>query len=129
MNGTPYVFTVVARNAAGTSPESAPSNQVTPRDAAKRPGKPLRFVASALGGGRVKLTWRPPATDGGAPITRYRVAYRKVGSSQYTTVTMAGTQLRAVVKGLTPGIKYFFRVRAVNEAGPGKGALVDIRAR
>lgn len=129
MNGTPYVFTVVARNAAGTSPESAPSNQLIPRDGAKRPGKPLRFTASALVGGRVRLTWRPPGSDGGVPITRYRIAYRKVGSSKYTSVTMAGTQLSAVVKGLPPGVKYFFRVRAVNEAGPGKGALVNVRVR
>ncbi len=30
-NGTAYTFRVIATNAAGSSPESAPSNTVTPR--------------------------------------------------------------------------------------------------
>lgn len=129
VNGSPYTFTVAALNGAGWGPESEFSEAVTPRRAAMRPGKPLSLTAVAIGGGSVRLRWRPPASDGGAAVTGYRVAYRKVGTHRYVAVPTRGLTLTTMATGLKPGVRYFFRVRAVNEVGPGRGALVEVRAR
>lgn len=69
-NGTPYTFTVSARNSVGSS-LGTNSNSVTP---ATVPGQPQNFTAEALGSGNVRFSWSAPASNGGAEITRYFVA-------------------------------------------------------
>jgi len=58
------VLTVVA---------SAPAVARTPR--IKKPGAPTGVLASPISGG-ASISWTPPASDGGAPITGYTVTAR-----------------------------------------------------
>lgn len=109
-NGTAYTFTVTARNVAGTGPASAPSTSLTPRPAV--PGAPTGVTGSA-GAGSVAVSWKPPASQGGAPITLYTVTASPGGKS----CTATGTS--CTVSGLTNGTAYTFRVTAKNSAGTG----------
>ena len=68
-NGTPYTFTVHARNGAGNSLESTASNQVTPTGA---PGAPTGVSASG-GNAQATVYWTIPASNGGSAITGYTV--------------------------------------------------------
>ena len=115
-NGTDYQFRVAALNEAGAGPASAPSPSVTPRtfpDAANN-------VQAMAGNGQVQLSWLAPASDGGSPITGYRIEAR-AGDGSWT-VAQASTDSTAtiwVVTGLTNGVQYRFRVAAINVAGVG----------
>ena len=83
------------------------------------PGAPVNLAATA-GNKEVTLSWDPPADNGNAPATGYRIEWRvdgqdydknlwgTAGSTTYTTNDQAN---------LANGVKYFFRVRAGNGRG------------
>jgi hypothetical protein len=115
-NGTTYTFTVAALNAAGAGPDSLPSNPVTPVPAPP-PGPPTGVVAT--GGDRTaSLTWTAPTSDGGSPITNYRVTPYINGVAQSPIVT-GSTQTSYTVTGLANGTTYTFTVAATNSSGYG----------
>ncbi len=66
-NGTDYSVVVIATNANGQSPASAPVT-VTPAAAATVPGAPTGVEATP-GDGQAAVSWTPPGSDGGSPIT------------------------------------------------------------
>ena len=87
------------------------------------PGAP-RNLSATPGDREVTLSWEPPADNGNAPVTRYRIEWRVEGkdytglqwgtsrSTTYTTNDQAN---------LANGVKYFFRVKAENGDGSGYG--------
>ncbi|MHB1510918.1 MAG: fibronectin type III domain-containing protein [Acidimicrobiales bacterium] len=124
--GTTYSFTVVAANAAGPSPASAPSNAVTavtfasPPLPAGVPGAPAGLKAIP-GNTQVSLSWTAPLYDGGSAITGYDV-YEGTASGGESTTPLNPSPLSAsatsyTVSGLTDGITYFFTVKAINSVG------------
>src|SRR4051794_27377557 len=115
-NGTAYTFTVAALNAAGSGPESTQSNEVTPVPSPP-PGPPLGVTATA-GDRSVPLTWTAPSSDGGSPITGYRVTPYINGSPQ-TPIATGSTATSFTVTGLTNGTTYTFTVAATNSTGYG----------
>ncbi len=75
------------------------------------PGVPQNLTATPSSTS-VTLNWVPPASDGGAAITSYRIY------NQYTSIgTTTGTSY--TVSSLTPGTTYIFRVAAINSIGTG----------
>ena len=68
----------------------------------------------------VELKWEPPLRDNGAPITGYILEMRPEGSHDFVKANETGPGCKGKIKGLTPGQKYEFRVRAVNKAGTGE---------
>ncbi len=108
-NGTAYRFTVVAVNAAGSSPASAASTAVTPRTVASAP----TAVAATPGNTSAAVTWAVPSSNGGASISSYVVTASPGGR----TATVSGSTTSATVTGLTNGTAYTFTVVAVNAAG------------
>lgn len=76
-------------------------------------------ISASPGTSSVTLTWSPPSSDGGAPITDYLIDVWARGGSSYTRfLDGVSTNTTAVVTDL-PSNTYSFRVAAVNSAGIG----------
>ena len=66
------------------------------------------------------LTWRAPASDGGAPVTGYYVEQLSQFSSRWSKVNKKSiSELTLTLTDLTMGEKYEVKVAAENEAGVG----------
>ena len=76
------------------------------------PGAPTGVSAGA-GDGEATVTFAPPASDGGAPITSYTVTASPGGAA------WTGSGSPVIVGGLIDGTSYTFTVTAANSAGPG----------
>jgi predicted phage tail protein len=75
---------------------------------------------SATGGtGNATISFTAPASNGGSPITSYRVT-----SAGATVTTVSGTSSPINVSGLSAGT-YTFTVRAVNGAGTGPASTAS----
>lgn len=85
----------------------------------KRPGAPLAVVAAPVSGG-ANVSWSPPASDGGSPITGYTVT---VGRLPGCSTSGA---LLCTVSGLINGKSYFVYVQASNIIGLGKKTRVSL---
>lgn len=68
----------------------------------------------------VNVAWSSSPYDGGKIVTGYAVEYSLVGSDIWTTAIENCHCLSYVVKGLQPGGRYVFRVRALNVHGYSK---------
>jgi hypothetical protein len=113
-NGTAYTFRVRADNDLGTGVSSIPSSAITPRTTPGAPQNPKGVPKDRA----VKVSWQPPASNGGAIITAYRVTASPGGQTCSTTDAAACT-----VKGLSNGAGYVFTVKARNEAGWGAASV------
>ncbi len=116
-NGVTYAITVAARNVVGTGPASSPVD-VTPIGV---PGAPTGVTAVA-GNGSASITWTPPASTGGSPITGYTVTSNVGGFS----ITVGGSETSVLISGLTNGVAYRFRVFATNAVGNGPPSAYSI---
>ena len=89
------------------------------------PGGPLLVENVHAEGATLK--WRPPEDDGGLPIDHYVV--EKLDSTTGTWMkcfeTANGSETSAKIKGLQPGKKYKFRVKAVNRQGDSDPLTLD----
>jgi outer membrane protein OmpA-like peptidoglycan-associated protein len=91
---------------------------------ANPPGTPTH-VAVVGHDGSIAVTFTPPASDGGAPITSYQISTD--GGTTWTTVTTKagsdGTRT-ATVSGLPNGVAVEVKVRAVNSQSAGTGSAM-----
>jgi len=114
VGGVTYYYTVKAVNAAGESPAS---NEVfaTVRGS---PSAPLTLIAIP-GSRKVTLTWTPPLSDGGSPITSYQIWRGTSPGGETFLVSVSGSAISATDWWPTPGVMYYYKIRAVNAMGPG----------
>ena len=82
------------------------------------PAKP-QPPALVAGNGQVTVTITPPA-QGGAPITTYELNYREVGTTSNGIGVANINSLTHIVRSLTNGTSYEFRVLAINRGGRGE---------
>ena len=111
-NNQAYTFTVKARNATASSNASAASNQVTPVPGNSAPGAPTGVTATA-GNGQATISFNAPSSNGGTPITLYKVTSSPGGR------IASGPAGPLTVTGLTNGQSYTFTVVATNAIGDG----------
>jgi Tol biopolymer transport system component len=76
------------------------------------PGAPREVTAVAQNGGAL-ISWKAPASDGGAPLSAYRVEVVPGGA----TVLTSPAALQTSVGGLRNGTPYSFVLVAMNSAG------------
>jgi putative cell wall-binding protein len=107
-NGQPVQLRVVPVNAAGAGAASAVVTAV-PRTRASLP----RAIRVTPGRGSATVEWDAPASDGGAPITGYRILVEPGGR----VIDVPAAPRRAVVDDLPNGVRSTFKVAAVNAAG------------
>jgi hypothetical protein len=113
-NGTKYKFTVQASNSNGVGGVSPKSNEVTPT-VPTAPGEPTGAVASAATE-QALVSWNVPENEGGSLITGYTIT-PYVGGEAQTPVEVPESTTSTIVKGLTDGASYTFRVTATNAIG------------
>ena len=117
-NGIAYTFNVRAQNADGPGLTSDPAIAL----AATTPGAPQNLLATKAGSREMTLTWDPPLSDGGLPISGYEFS---LNDGRWMTIEDSDADTASyVVEGLTNGEEYGFRIRAMNAVGSGVPASV-----
>jgi hypothetical protein len=110
-NATSYTFTVMATNAAGTGPASAPSNQIE----VGVPSAPTGVTATG-GSAQASVSWSAPSNDV-SPVTSYTITASPGGATAAVTGSPPATN--GTVTGLANGTSYTFTVTATNSVGTG----------
>lgn len=116
-NGVRYGFRVRAHGATGWGPWSAETTAV-PRGT---PG-PVLVPEADVHREALGVYWQAPTATNGAVVDRYRVEIATDGATWTAAVdraTVATPASPVLVTGLTPGTRYWVRVRAHNAAGFG----------
>jgi hypothetical protein len=80
------------------------------------PGAPTGVSATA-GNASATVAWTAPASNGGSAITNYTVT-PYIGTTAQTSTTV-GNVTSTSISGLTNGMAYSFKVKAVNAVGAG----------
>ena len=99
----------------GSIPGSASVTVIAP---ATVPGAPTGLAATTAASKGVSLSWAPPASDGGSPITGYRI-YRGKTSGAETLLVSVGNVMSYTDTPAKRGVTYFYTVTAVNAVGEG----------
>ena len=123
-NLTSYTFSLRALNG-GTEAGAAATVEATPRAEATAPSAPQN-VAAEPGDTVVRVTWSPPADDGGSDLTGYQI---RGGLRTSWLTTSAAETGPATFSNLENGREYTFEVRAVNDIGEGPIASVKATPR
>lgn len=85
---------------------------------ATTPGVPGSFTLGTVGQTSVPLSWTAPS-NGGSAITGYTIQYATDSGFTQGLQSITTTALSYTLAGLTPGTKYWVRVRANNGVGGG----------
>ena len=107
-NGRTYYYKVSAVNANGEGPLSNEAFATPPTV----PSAPLNLTVEA-GVDYIDLTWEVPSSDGGSPITNYRI-YKGTSSGSEVFYVEIGNLTTCKDTSVTPGTTYYYRVSAVN---------------
>jgi fibronectin type 3 domain-containing protein len=112
-NGQTYYYKVGAVNAIGEGDLSNEAN-ATPMTI---PSPPINLIQS-FGDDYVDLTWEPPLSDGGSPITNYTI-FRGTspGAVSILAIAVIGQQYNDTT--VASGETYYYRVSATNSVGEG----------
>ncbi len=122
--GTTRYYRVQAINSAG---EGDWSNIASATTEVAVPGAPRSLTATTppLGGStQIRLTWRPPSSNGGRPITGYQIE-RSISVSGPWVIRVPSTACTSTTcnytdRDLSPNTTWFYRVRALNAKGHGE---------
>ena len=114
-NGTTYYYKVSAVNSVG---EGALGSEINAMPYVP-PSVPLNLSAadSYSGGPAMVLTWQAPSSSGTGSISNYKI-YRGTASGGETLLTTIGNVLTYTDTGLAEATTYYYKVSAVNSAGP-----------
>src|SRR5207245_598737 len=106
-NGVPYYYQGYAVSSPGerdksNEPSSTPNPTPPPPSHPSAPTNP----AATSGNAQVGLTWQAPASNGGSPITNYRI-YRGTSPNSETLLATMGNVLTYTDTAVTNGVTYY----------------------
>lgn len=82
------------------------------------PSHPQNLAATAASSSEIDLSWNAPSSDGGSPVTAYRIQISTDDATWTTIVKNTGnTNTSYSDTGLSSGVKYYYRVFALNSVG------------
>ncbi|XP_046907454.1 immunoglobulin superfamily member 22-like isoform X1 [Hypomesus transpacificus] len=114
-----YEFRVTSINRAGAGSPSTASNFVLAKDPLRAPGLVRDLAVSDSSNSSISLSWKPPEL--GDQPSGYILEVRPDDAKEWTKNTKIPIASTAyTVTGLQERMKYFFRIRAVNEGGVGE---------
>lgn len=86
------------------------------------PGKPEGFTVVDADKTYIKIAWKPPMSDGNAPISKYVIQRREKQDKDWYAVgqVLPDQALELTDTKVVENHEYYYRVFAVNKAGPGE---------
>ncbi|XP_010772394.1 titin-like, partial [Notothenia coriiceps] len=116
-----YLFRVCARNRVGSGPNVDTDKPVQAKNKFDVPEAPLNVIVGNVTKFGCTVSWDPPESDGGSPITSFIIELRDRTSVKWTPVQITkADELSAIVNDVIENKEYIFRVKAQNKAGEGK---------
>ncbi len=112
-----YACDVRATNNVGSGSWSAKTGSFNTPPAATVPGTPANVSATVLSAKSARISFNPPANNGGSAVTGYRAQCFSTDGG--TTRVKDGTSSPLTFTTLTPDKTYRCRVRATNAVGDG----------
>lgn len=118
--GTGYEISVRAVNdsGAGAPAQVSVRTRLVPVPAPQAPSEPRRLRVVDVSRTSLLVDWIPLRTDGGSPVTAYRVQVS--GAAPFLT-----TESAAMITGLVPGTEYRVSVAALNQLGSSPDAVLS----
>lgn len=110
-NGMTYNFELRAVSTTDAKGDVATASG-TPSTMASAP-----TLSAAPGYRHIVLTWTAPTSNGGAPVTGYRIERQNTDGSWATRNNPPGNVLTWTDRGLSDSVQYTYRIFAVNAAG------------
>jgi hypothetical protein len=114
-NGAPYFYKVSAVNSVGEGPLSNEMSATPQASSATVPTAPLNLTAAPANGRGIQLSWAAPASDGGSPITGYKVFRGTASGGETLLTTVSGPSFKDT--RTSRGATYYYYVKAVNAVG------------
>uniref|UniRef100_A0A672I7Y9 Immunoglobulin superfamily member 22 n=1 Tax=Salarias fasciatus TaxID=181472 RepID=A0A672I7Y9_SALFA len=116
-----YLFRVCARNRVGSGPNVETDKPVQAKNKFDVPDAPLNVEVGDVSKFGCTVSWEPPESDGGSPITSYIIELRDRTSVKWSPVQRTkADELSAIINDVIENKEYIFRVKAENKAGVGK---------
>ena len=125
-DGKQYVFRVSAINKVGPSkPLLSESIKIQkPPEAPEKPEGPIEV--KDIKKESMHVSWQPPKSDGGSPITGYIIEKREQSRNLWSNVKRVAADVTScMADGLQEGKEYVYRVTAVNKVGQSKALESD----
>lgn len=129
VNRNKYRFRVIAINKIGRSdPCEMTGDDILIKDPWDEPSQPGRPNILDWGPSHCDLSWEPPDSDGGAPITHYVIEMKEKSMNMWQkgrVLKIDECQMKkGLVHGTCPGLvegnEYMFRIKAVNIGSKGQ---------
>ncbi|MHB8342293.1 MAG: fibronectin type III domain-containing protein, partial [Mycobacteriales bacterium] len=76
-------------------------------------------LSASAGSGQVSLSWTPPASDGGSPITGYELYRGTAPGGETAYQSLPATASDYTDTAVTDGTTYYYTLAAVNADGTG----------
>ena len=129
VTGKTYIYRVSAINSIGQgnpSPEvlaTPTSRSVPPKNIV--PNQPQGLSASVYSATQVNLSWSSPSSNGGPPVTGYKIDYALDSGNFINLVSNSGSSITTYSHtGLQVSHMYTYRVFAINSIGIGNSSNI-----